>query len=271
MSFDNQFHGSQDVPNNSQWSIAAESLYADRDIWTPTVDKKFPLGALAESRDGRRWRYQEEAGNGLAIAVLCQSAAADTDAEYEVQTNNPSIWVAEAKIITVTSTATIAVHEFIDGYIYVPDGTGQGNMYTVKDNKVSTANATTGFDTVFEIADQGGIRTAIVAASDVTLWKNKFKDTIIFPTDPTGPCTGVTMTAITAGYFFWGQTRGYCPVLEGSETTVIGDIVAAGTNTAGATGLPDGAASMEGDVLIGYVAKASAATSDYGIIDLTIE
>ena len=271
MSYDNLFHGDADTPNHSQWKISAESLYADRDIWHPTAKKYFPLGAIAESRDGRMWRYQEEAGNGLAIATVCQAAAADTDAEYEVQTNNPDIWVAGDKIVTVTSTATIAVHEFIDGYIYVPDGTGEGNMYIVKDNKVSTANVTTGYDTIFEIADAGGIRTAIAVESDVTLWKNKYKDTIVFPTDPTGPCTGVTMTAITASYFFWAQVKGYCPVLNASDTLVIGDRVCAGV-TAGAAALPDDDATAdEGDVVIGYCAKASAASSDYAIIDLTIE
>ncbi len=271
MSFDNQFHGSQDVPNNSQFKIAAEALYSDRDIWTPTVDKKFPLGALAHARDGRLWRYQEEAGNGLAIAVICQAAAANTDHEYEIQTNTPGVPVAGDKIVNITTTVTIAANELVDGYFYVADGTGQGNMYTIKDNKASTANATLGFDTRVEIADTGGIRTAWVAGSDITIWKNKYKDTIIFPTDPTGPATGVTMTAITASYFFWGQVKGYCPVLNGSETVVIGDVVAAGINTAGAVGLPDGPATMEGDVYIGYVAKASAATADYAVIDLNIE
>ena len=144
-------------------------------------------------------------------------------------------------------------------------------MYTIKDNKVGTANASSGFDIVIEIADRGGIRTAWVAASDVTVWPNKYKDVLIFPTDPTGPCTGVSMTSITASYFFWSQTRGYCPVVNGSETVVIGDVVCAGTNTAGALGLPDGPVTMEGDTIIGYVARASAATSDYAVIDLHIE
>jgi len=270
MSYDNLFWGSSDVPNNSQWKIKAESLLADRDIWHPTATKKFPLGALAESRDGRLWRYQEDAGSGLNIAEGCQAAAADTDAEYEVQTNNPDIWVVGDKTITVTSTATIAAHEFVDGYVYVPDGTGQGNMYLIKDNKVSTANATTGYDTVIEIADQGGIRIAIEAASDVTLWKNKYKDVIVFPTDPTGSATGVTMTAVTAGYFFWAQVKGYCPVAMGAtDTIVIGDAVGLGGTTAGQCCLLDVAA--EGDTFLGYCAKAPTAQSDYAIIDLKLE
>ncbi len=275
MSYDNLFWGSQDVPNNSQWRIKAESLLADRDIWHPTAIKYFPLGAIAESRDGRLWRYQEEAGNALVIANIVQAAAETTTWTYTAQTNTPDVWVDKDKVITVVSDTAFAVHDLIDGYVYVPDGTGEGNMYLIKDNKVSVANTVgpSGYDTIIEIADAGGIRTAIVAASDVTLWKNKYKDVIVFPTDPTGPCTGVTMTAITASYFFWGQVRGYCPVEMGAtDTIIIGDRVTAGQTTAGHASLPDNASTDdEGEVMIGYCAKAPVAEGDYAIIDLTIE
>ncbi len=271
MSYDNLFHGSQDVPNHSQWRIRAESLLADRNIWTPTAEKKFPLGAIADARDGRRWRYQEEAGNALAIAVVCQAAAETTNWTYTAQTNSPTIPVAGDKIVTVVSDTAFVVHDLIDGNMYIPDGTGQGNMYTIKDNKVSTSNATSGFDTIIEVADTGGIRTAWVTASDITLWKNKYKDTIIFPTNPTGPSTGVTMTAITANYFFWGQVRGYCPVLTASDTLVVGDSANVRV-TAGAAALPvETATADENEVTIGYCVKAATATSDYSIINLTIE
>jgi len=270
MSYDNLFHGSGAVPNHSQWHIKAENLLADRNIWTPTANKKFPLGAIAESRDGRRWRYCEEAGNALSIAHCTQSAAETANWTYTAQTNTPDVWVAADKSITVVSDTALAVHDLVDGYVYVPDGTGEGNMYTIKDNAVSTSNATSGYDTVIEIADAGGIRTAIVAASDVTVWKNKYKDVIVFPTDPTGPATGVTMTAVTASYYFWAQTRGYCPVAMGAtDTIVIGDMVGVGGTTAGQCCLMDIAA--DGDTLLGYCVKAPVAQSDYAIIDLKLE
>ncbi len=273
MSYDNLFHGSVDVPNHTQWRIRAESLLADRDIWTPHAIKAFPLGAIAESRDGRMWRYCEEAGNALALATVVQSSAETANWTYTAQTNTPDVWVAKDKIITVVTDTTIAAHELIDGYVFVPDGTGEGNMYLIKDNKVGVANTVgpSGYDIVIEIADTGGIRTAIVAASDVTVFKNKYKDVIVFPTNPTGPCVGVCMTAITASYFFWSQVRGPCPVLNASDTLVIGDRVCVGV-TAGAAALPDDDATAdEGDVVIGYCMKASVATSDYALIDLTIE
>jgi len=271
MSFDNLFHGSADVPNNTQWRIKAESLLSDCDIWTPTSDKRFPLGAIAEARDGRRWRYCKNGSGTLVLGNVQQSAVAIANNEYEVQTNSPGVPTAGDKTVTVTSAAAFAIHALVDGYLYLPDGTGQGSMYTIKDNKVSTSNATSGYDTIIEIADVGGIRTAWATTSDITLWANKYRDTIIFPTDPTGPCAGISMTAVTAEYYYWAQTRGYCPVLNASDTIVIGDRVCAGV-TAGCVALPDDDATAdEGDVVIGYCAKAPAATSDYAVIDLTIE
>jgi hypothetical protein len=270
MSYDNLFWGDVDTPNHSQWRIKAESLLADRDIWHPTATKYFPLGAIAESRDGRLWRYCEEAGNALSIAHITQAAAETANWTYTAQTNTPDVWVAGDKQVTVVSDTAFAAHDLIDGYMYVPDGTGEGNMYIIKDNKVSTSNATSGSDTLVDIADAGGIRTAIVAASDVTLWKNKYKDVIVFPTNPTGPATGVTMTAVTANYFFWAQVRGPCPVIMGAtDTIVIGDMVGCGGTTAGQCCLMDIAA--EGDTFLGYCMKAPVAQSDYAVIDLKLE
>lgn len=97
MSYDNLFHGSKAVPNNTQWRIRAESLLADRDIWHPTATKYFPLGAIAESRDGRRWRYCEEAGNALAIANVTQSAAETANWTYTAQTNTPMFGLQETR------------------------------------------------------------------------------------------------------------------------------------------------------------------------------
>ena len=274
MSYDNLFYGSTDVPNHTQWRIKAESLLADRDIFHPTAAKYFPLGALAEARDGRLWRYCEEAGNGLSLAMINQAAAETANWTYTAQTNNPDIWVAGDKEVTVVCDSTAAAHDFIDGYMIVPDGTGEGHMYLIKDNKVGTGNATSGYDILVKVADAGGIRTAIEAASDVSLVKNKYKDVIVFPTDPTGPCVGVNNVAVTASYFFWSQVRGPAMVLApaATDTVVIGDSVTAGGITAGAVSLPDdGATADEGDVVIGYVMKAPVAASDYVLIDLTIE
>ena len=97
-----------------------------------------------------------------------------------------------------------------------------------------------------------------------------YKDTIVFPTNPTNVCTGVTMTAITASYYYWAQVRGVCPVVNGSDTIVVGDEVVAGAQAAGVLALPDAGTANEGDTPIGFVVRA-ASTAETALINLTIE
>ena len=274
MSFDNLFHGDKDTPNHSQWRIRAESLLADRDIWHPTATKYFPLGAIAEARDGRKWRYCEEGGNGLSKAMVNAAAAETTNWTYIAQTNSPDVPAVGDKIVTVTLTSTAVAGAFIDGYLFCPDGTGEGDMYTIKNNKAGTTNTAGGYDIVCEIADAGGIRTALVVASDLSLIANLYKDVVVMPTTPVMPCVGVNNVAVTANYFFWSQVKGPCAVLASDTddlTAVIGDEMAV-TVTEGAASLPDNAdGTATGDTIIGYLMKNAAATSDYVIVDLTIE
>ena len=274
MSFNNLFWGDFDTPNHSQWRIKAESLLADRDVWHQTVGKHFPLGAITESRDGRKWRYCKNGAGVLAKAMINQGAVETAGWTMIAQTNTPDEPAVGDKEVTVVVTTTVTANAWIDGYLIVQDGTGEGEMYTIKDNATPTVNASTGFDVKVGIADTGGIRTAIPSASDFSAVLNKYSGTIVFPNNPTAPCTGVNNIAVTAYYYYWAQVHGPCPILTAAstDTIVIGDEVAAGAVTAGAMSLPDNAnGSASGDTIIGYCMKAPAAASDYGLVDLTIE
>lgn len=274
MSYDNLFWGGKnlagtDVPNHTQWRIKAESLLVDRNIFKATSIKYFPLGAIAESRDGRRWRYCENGAVALTLALGNQAAAGTAGWQDEIQTNSPGVPTAGDKRVTVTMTTTAVAGDFIDGYLTTEQGTGSDSLYIVKDNKAGVANATSGWDVEVDIADAEGIRTAWTVAGNITLTKNKWKDTVVFPTNPTGPCTGINLVAVPANNFYWAQTRGPCPVIKDStDTIVVGDVVAIGANVAGQCCLSDAAA--EGDTILGYCMRAPA-NAETAIIDLTIE
>ncbi len=268
MSYDNLFWGGLDkaginVPNHSQWKIQAEKLLADRDIFHPTTTKKFPLGALAEARDGRRWRYCENGASVLVLALVNQHSAGIAGWQAIVQTNSPDTASIGDKFITATVTTTAVAGDFIDGYLTIEDGTGQGAMYLVKDNKTGTTNDTSGFDVVCEIADTGGVRIATGTATDITLTKNKNKDVIV--ESGTGFVVGVNHTAVAANSFFWAQTRGVCPIASASTVGVIGDAVM--SNGSGSAIILGNAAT---DFIIGHVVRA-AANTEYALIDLSIE
>ncbi len=273
MSYDNLFWGGLNragvnVPNHTQWKIKAESLLSVCNIWTPTADKRFPLGALTESRDGRRWRYNENGGTNLSTTLMNQAAAGTAGWLDEIQTNSPGVPTAGDKIVTVTLTTTAVAGDFIDGYLVVTDATGEANMYLIKDNKTGVANSVTGFDVVIEIADKGGIRTAWGTSSYLSVRKNKNKDVIVTPASPTGTLVGVNLVAVTADYFFWAQTRGACPILVDSDGLVVGDAVQVSLNSGGSASILDGGVT---DVEIGRCIDPGVSDADTGIIDLTIE
>lgn len=273
MSYDNLFWGGENlagtaVDNHTQWRIKAENLLDDRDIWAATETKYFPLGAISESRDGRRWRYCFS-GEALTKAKVIQGATTTGNWVDEIQTNG-TVPTAGDKRVTVTAAATASASDFMDGYLCVEQGTGYDEMYIVKDNKAGTANATSGYDIVCEIADTGGIRTAWAITSNISLLINKYKDVIEADANVTATLVGVSLIEVADNRYFWAQTRGPCPVTcDDTDTIVVGDMVdvSADATIPGAIGLADAAAD---DHVIGFCMRA-AATSETAIIDLTIE
>jgi hypothetical protein len=271
MSYDNMHSGSDSYPNQTQWKIKVESLLADVNIFTPHVGKKFPLGARAESRDGRIWRYQQNGAGILPKANGAQSAVETANWVDEVQTNNTDIPIVGAKLINVVMQTTAVIDQFVDSYLWVEQGTGEGDMYLVKNNKAGTTNSSGGFDVVFEIADTGGLRTVYATTSNISILLNPYRDVIIFPTDPTGICTGICHTAVPVEYYFWGQVHGPCVVMNGTDDIVTGDNVTIGAQAEGVLSLEDGAAPNEGDVVVGYVMRGTTQDNEAALVFLTIE
>jgi len=267
MSYDNLFWGDADTPNHSQWHIRVESLLADRDLFAPHANKVFPLGAIADARDGRRFRYIKDGGSGLSKALMCQSSV-PIAGNTEVVNTNGTAAVAGDKFITIGTTTTIAKDALIDGFLLCVDVTAAilGDMYLIKSNPAGTTPK-------LGIADRGGIRTAIPVTAELTVIKNKFRDVIAVPAAAaTAVRVGVPLVDFTADYYGWVQTRGYCPVLVDANTLVVGN-PAGETTTAGVAGGVGVVAGDGTDPVWGIVVVKSTngQTDQPAIIDLTLE
>lgn len=208
-------------------------------IFTPTVDQKYMLGAIYETNDGRAFRYCKDSGTGSAKALIQCSEPIDAQQLGNAQTAY-GVSAKEVKFdILVATGSGIANHELIDGYLYVnasTPGVAGGSFYIIKDNYWITG------DTVMmiEIADSGGVRTAIAATDDISIVKNICRDTKVNPTNRDAPVVGVAMEIVTASYYYWAQYRGIaCCLVDASDTIVVGEPCGkAGTaGTAGAVGL----------------------------------
>lgn len=223
--------------SGGHWQINQPvQLKAASDLFHPTADQKYPIGALYTDRFGGKYRYEEDSGSGITKARMAAAEAPASTLNDEVQT---AYGVAAAKQkfdILVTTGNGLSAHDLIDGWMYCNSGDAIGDMYLIKDNKWTTS------DTVLniEIADQGGIRTAIAATDTLTLIKNIFKDVNVHPADRTAMAVGVPLVTVTASYYFWAKTRGPAPMyVDNGDTLVIGGPCGepSGTaNTAGAVG-----------------------------------
>jgi len=277
MSYDNYFWGDKDTPNHSQWRIQAEKILADRDIWHATATKYFPLGAIAEMRDGRRWRYCEKDGTNALTKTYIIAACDGTANWYDQPQTYGTAFVIGNKIVTIFTATTIPAHALIDGYMVVTSGTGYREMYIIKDNKVGVAT-TGGYTIECEIADQGGVRVATLATTGttITVMKNKYKDVILAAyASPLNAVIGVPLCTVPVNYFFWAQTRGPCPVAvddtsKDTAVLVAGDYVMLSTDAQGSGCIAIVAADGADDNIIGQCIEI-APVDETALIDLTIE
>lgn len=212
-------------------------LLAENDIFHPTATQKFMLGCILELNDGRMFRYAKDSGTGSAKAMMQCSEPIDAQQLGTLQTAY-GVAAGESVFDILCTTANgITDGELVDGYLWVnATGSAEGDMYIVKSNYWKTG------DTVMtvEIADAGGIRTAIAATDDISFVKNICRDTKINPTTQDAPVVGVAVATVPAGYYYWAQYRGVAPLtIDASDTVVIGEPIGkAGTaGTAGAGGL----------------------------------
>lgn len=247
--------------------VEPAQLLAESDIFHPTSDQKYMLGCELKMNDGRKFRYSKNGAVTLTAALVNQSAVGTANWQNEAQTNG-SIWSVGDTEVTAVLSSTATKDQFVDGYLTVEDGTGEGQMYIIKGNEAGTANATSGYDVKIYLADVGGIRVATATTSEITVTLNKYSGTLVAATNPTGVLTGVNLVAVPANYYYWAQTKGPAPVVvDGTDTIVVGDGVMVSESVAGTCALIDAAAD---DHIFGAVMRA-AATGETALIDLSIE
>lgn len=217
--------------------VEPSQLKAAYNIFTPHDTQQYMLGAILELNDGRMFRYCKDSGTGSAKALAQCSEPVDAQQLGQVQTAY-GVSATESKFDILCTTGNgISDHELIDGILWVnATGSAEGDAYVIKDNYWITS------DTVMmvEIADEGGVRTAIAATDDISFIKNICRDTKLNPTTQDAIVVGVALNTITAGYYYWAQYRGWCPItVDASDTIVAGEPCGkAGTpGTAGAVGL----------------------------------
>jgi len=220
------------------------------------------LGSRMHLPDGRIYRYGQTDGAQTAGAI-CQSAVGVANHDMDLAVNTASVG---DKSLSVTLGGTAATEDqYKDGYVYVNDGTGEGNIYKIRQHDAINSSAAG----TINLYDGDAIAVAFEAATLVGLVKNPYKDFIVYPATTSGHAVGVAATDFDDDDFGWLQTWGPAAVLC-DVAFAIGNHVRVSDNTAGSGEPLDRDVSNENDEVIGVASLIAPVTTDYGYVNLTI-
>lgn len=246
-------------------------------LFNPTATQHHALGRPLEADDGtgRLWRYSKNS-SAAALAKCLMAQSSVPVANWTEQTNTyGSAGAIGDKTVTINLATTAAAHDLAGGWLSMVDATpavALGDLYYIADNEVGVAT-TAGYNVKLYLADYDGLRNAITTATQMTVIKNPYKDTVVVPAGaPTSIPVGVSQVIVPASYYYWAQRRGPASILIDADNVVVGDIVGEAT-----TGGVDGAAGLIGDATDeptwGWVMAepTTAQTDQPAIVMLTLE
>lgn len=197
-----------------------------------SVKASAELGQMAQTADGRQYRYTLNGAVALAAGKLNVNADVDSNAVNKTVAASAAIG---ATSVVVDVAGTIVANAYAGGYMTINDATGEGISYLVSGNGGRTG---AGEITVYL---QEPLTVAVtVDVSEYTLTANPYAGVVISIADQADQPVGVANVAVTAAYYCWLQTGGVCSVLF-DEAVAKGLALTIGSSTVGAVEALDGA------------------------------
>ncbi len=231
------------------------SQYGTVDPFTSGLTQLFPLGS--------RLLYGNTVyayGRLAAVAVTagkCVTHAAKITHHFDL-TPTAGVAAGETAISVETAGTDITLNQYANGYLYVNDAAGEGQMLRIKSNPAHDHSA----DPSIVITCYDDLATAITTSSRITLIPDPRSAQIVQAATTTGATLGVTVVDMAASAYGWFSVSGPATILT-SGTLVVGNH-AVPLGAAGAVG------PAAGDVIqvIGVVMIVNV-TTDYSLINLT--
>lgn len=236
--------------------VGSDILAAPGDLTLNTATAQATVGSCATTPDGRRFRYCKAGGTALVPGKLQQAPAEVTNHQNLV----PAAAAIGATSVTVTLGATAATaNQYAGGYLVVTITPGQGYQYLIKSHPAADASAT------LTLTLEDPIQVALTTASNVDLIANPYNGVIVNPTTASSCPVGVAVYPITAEYYGWIQTGGVANILVDDQTAVVGTLLSASNQAAGAVEPFTGVQAP-----VGY-AVTGGATTDYVAVKLILD
>lgn len=198
------------------------------DTFSWTTDQKHPLGTIAISKDGRRYRYVQAGAADLVVGNAIQSPP--------IVPNHLALTAAATAIGAIqtvfTLGATLATaNQYAEGYLQVSTTPDLGHSYTISGHAAVAQSASM----TLNLMPDDPVQVAFTTATRLGLIANPYNDVIQFPvTTATGTLVGIAVSAIVAANYGWIQTHGMGnPLIAG--TPALGAYIMSPGTTAGAS------------------------------------
>ena len=198
----------------------------DLDPYTDSSIQYHPLGARAETGDGRKFRYAKAVA---ATAAGYSYSSAGQDSQFESMAVNAIEPIGEKTIGLTLGTTTVTAGMFVGGYALISSSTGIGQMGQILSHGTGTSGLTINVELDRPLA------TALATTSKITIVQNPYYNIVIQATTPVAPVVGLATNIIGAGEYGWIATGGpsmYIPD-AGANTSVDTLGLAPSTTTAG--------------------------------------
>jgi len=231
------------------------SQYGTVDPFTSGLTELFPLGSRL-LYGNTVYAYGRLAATAVT-AGKCVTHAASIAHHFDL-TPTAGVAAGETAISVETAGTDITLNQYANGYLYVNDAAGEGQMLRIKSNPAHDHSA----DPSIVITCYDDLATAITTSSRITLIPDPRSGQIVQAATTTGATLGVTVVDMAASAYGWFSVSGPATVLT-SGTLVVGNH-AVPLGAAGAVG------PAAGDVIqvIGTVMIVNV-TTDYSLINLT--
>ena len=162
------------------------------------------VGTLAETADGRKFRYVKAGASDLVVGNAIQAPVEDTDHD-DITVRATAAGSTELLITTGSGNGALDANEYAGGFAVIDTTPGLGYVYKISHHAAIAAS--TNGSIFLEAADP--IQVALTASSKVTLVKNPWNGVIQMPaTTLTNVVVGGAIYPIAAGEFGWIQSGG---------------------------------------------------------------
>lgn len=240
-------------------SLNGAAVSIDVHAVEPTAQHQ--LGVRFEDADHNVFRYAKVGASNITRGHLQLAPAPKTNHHNIAWASGGEL---QSTTVTVTLGATAATaNEYAGGYLITNDATGEGTKYRIKSHPAANSSATlelTLFDPIQEIA--------LVSGSEVSLVHNAYNG-VVEGTASTRRAAGVPLVSANAGEFVWLQTKGVCPVLCDTTTTLGAKQKASGSVAGAITDMTD-ILGASAEVEVGTADIMAGVDTEHRPIDLTI-